>query len=188
MEPTTGISMEARTVPSLEYQAGITMGIAMVVHMENSMENSMGISVGIAPGISTGIVQGNQMRAPRAEPASLTGNELANALGVDLHVVEGIVHACSPGERLPPTAAEHAADFLRWLQAQPLISGNEVPSRLLEERLFPYYASISNAPRRGDRSRGTSLLSRVFSDVRLDDRVGPDRVGSSTTVYLIPSA
>jgi hypothetical protein len=119
-------------------------------------------------------------------PASSTGTELAEALGGDLFVVNGVVHACSPGTRPPPTTADHAAAFLRWLQAQSLFCGNEVPSRLLEERLFPYYASISKAP------QSWRSIARHFVDLpgvqrrQLDGRVGPDRIGSSATVYRIP--
>jgi hypothetical protein len=113
---------------------------------------------------------------------------LARALGIDFHLVEGIVHASEPGAPPPRTAADHAEAFLCWLQAQPPFPGNEVPARLIEHRLFPYFAAAKGIP------HSWRSVARYFANLhgvrrrQIDGRVGSDRSGSSTTVYLIPTA
>ena len=52
------------------------------------------------------------------------------------------MHACAPGALPPPAAADLARAFLSWLQEQPPFRGNEAPSHLMEQILYPHFVVL----------------------------------------------
>ena len=56
--------------------------------------------------------------------------------GVELHVVDGRLIACRPGEPPPLGVHQHAQAFLDWLKAHDKVPGNEVPVAIMENVLY----------------------------------------------------
>jgi hypothetical protein len=66
--------------------------------------------------------------------------------GVDLHVIDGRLIACRPGEPPPLSVREHAKAFLEWLKAHDKVPGNEVPVVILEHVLYWDFLQDANLP------------------------------------------
>jgi hypothetical protein len=56
--------------------------------------------------------------------------------GVELHVVDGRLIACRPGEAPPLGVRQHAQALLEWLRDHDKVPGNEVPVSILEHVLY----------------------------------------------------
>ena len=119
-------------------------------------------------------------------------SELERELDLDFHVVGGLVHACAPGTSPPLGATYVARAFLAWLQSRPPFPGNEVPARIIEDHLYPFFAETELEGM--DRSYSWRTIAVRFADLpgvkrrQRDGRVGSDRAGPSLIVYRIPAA
>ena len=99
--------------------------------------NGYGLSHGPAHGIRSGV--GNGFSPVGANGTGHGGTAIEQALGIKLHVIDGVVTPLPPGQEPPPNQREHAQAFLKWLQADQTFAGNEVPSELLEQELYPLF-------------------------------------------------
>ena len=119
--------------------AGEMSGPGTVVQGGNSPGN---VTV-VQPG-STTVVQ------PVVQAASdnmVQGGEPSGELfGVELHVVDGRLLACRPGEPPPLSVRQHTQTFLDWLQAHPKVPGNEVPVATLEHVLYWEFLWAADLP------------------------------------------
>lgn len=113
---------------------------------------------------------------------------LERELGVEFHVANGVLMAFSPGQGPPPTVEDHAKALLAWLQDQEKFVGNEVPSRTLEELLYPHMVK-----QRGWEAYAWKTVANRLAFLpgvrkrQADLRKGIQRVGSCPLVYYIPS-
>jgi hypothetical protein len=113
---------------------------------------------------------------------------LEQALGVELHVVDGVVVACEPGSGPPPSVQDHAKAFLTWLQGHAQIAGNEVPVKMLEDLLYPHFANeMGWQPLAWRTIAGAFVRLRGVKKRQRDCRGGDDdRSGPMPIVYRIP--
>jgi hypothetical protein len=108
-------------------------------------------------------------------------------LGVEFHVIDGVVVACKPGQPPPLEPIDHAEELLTWLQAQEQFMGLEVPSKTLEMMLYPHLAE-----RKRWKLFSWRLVAAEFcalpavSKRQWDRRSGDDRRGPAPIVYYIP--
>jgi hypothetical protein len=131
-----------------------------------------------------GTRHGQQQR--RSNGAS-HGSEIERALGLEFHIVDGLVLAYQPGHVPAPGAKEHAKGFLWWLQSQEHFPGNEVPARLLEDALYPLFCSVFGCDPYAWRTvAGHFRRLPGVKRRQYDGRTGGDRAGSMPTVYKIP--
>ena len=72
------------------------------------------------------------------EPGNVVqpGEEYGEPDGVELHVVDGRLIACRPGEPPPLSLRQHTEAFLEWLRDHPQVPGNEVPVAIMEHVLY----------------------------------------------------
>ena len=147
-----------------------------------------GVHYGFTEGTSDEPSDGKQHGYQRGKSNGAShGSEIEQALGVEFHVVEGLVLACQPGHVPEPGAKEHVAAFLSWLQRQEHFPGNEVPARLLEEALYPLFCSAAGWE--PFTWRTVAGLFRKLPGVKrrqVDGRTGGDRTGRMPVVYKIP--
>ena len=131
-----------------------------------------------------GIRHGNQQGQPNG---ASHGSEIEHALGLEFHIVDGLVLAYEPGQVPAPGAKEHAETFLRWLQSQDRFPGNEVPARLLENALYPLFCSSAGwEPYAWRTFSGHFRRLPGVKRRQYDGRTGADRTGSMPTIYKIP--
>ncbi len=131
-------------------------------------------------GVRHGYQQGQSNGASHA-------SEIEQALGLELHIVDGVVLAYQPGYAPAPDAKDQAAAFLRWLQSQDHFRGNEVPARLLQDGLYPLFCSSAGwEPYAWRRIAGHFRRLPGVKRRQYDGRTGSDRTGSMPTVYKIP--
>jgi hypothetical protein len=97
--------------------SGLAAGAGTVVQAGNSS--------GISPG-STPVVH--------SEPSGPV--QAGEQSGVELHVVDGRLIACRPGEPPPLSVRQHTEAFLAWLRAHDKVPGVEVPVAILERVLY----------------------------------------------------
>ena len=117
------------------------------------------------------------------------GSEIEQALGLEFHVVDGLVLAYRPGLGPAPRVKEHAEAFLRWLQAQEPFAGNEVQARLLEDALYPFFCSaVGWEPYAWRTVAGRFRRLPGVRRRQVDRRTGDDRTGYMPVVYKIPRA
>ena len=117
------------------------------------------------------------------------GSEIEQALGLEFHVVDGLVLAYQPGQGPTPGVKEHAKAFLRWLQTQEPFAGNEVQARLLEDALYPLFCSAAGwEPYAWRTVAGHFRLLPGVKRRQFDGRTGGDRTGRMPIVYKIPRA
>ena len=115
------------------------------------------------------------------------GTALEHELGVEFHLVNGVVEAFEPGQDPPQEPIDHAEDLLTWLQGQALFAGCWVPSKLLEERLYPYLAKKMDWTPYAWRTIATEFAALDGVARRQDDRRrGNRRIGPTPVVYYIP--
>ena len=69
---------------------------------------------------------------PVAEPGEPSGIPS----GIELHIVDGRLLACNPGEPPPLSVREHTKAFLEWLRDHEKAPGVEVPVAVLEHVLY----------------------------------------------------
>ena len=147
-----------------------------------------GFTEGTSDGSSDGQQHGTRHGYQQGQANGVShGSEIEQALGLEIHVVDGLVLAYQPGHRPKPDAKEHAEAFLRWLQGQEHFPGNEVQARLLEDALYPLFCSVAGwdpyawRTVAGHFGRLPGVKRRQY-----DGRTGGDRTGSMPTVYKIP--
>ena len=143
--------------------------------------NGYGLGHGPAYGIKNGIGNGFSPGS-----ANGTGRETAieQELGVRLHVIDGVVTPLPPGQEPAPSQREHAQEFLRWLQADETFAGNEVPSSLLEEGLYPLFCEAAGFERHSWRQVAHELKKLPGVKCRQLDRRNTGQ--PSCMVYRIP--
>jgi hypothetical protein len=107
--------------------------------------NSSGLTGGEQSGLGAAIQGGNSpgnvavaqpggTTVAHVEPESMVqGGEPS---GVELHVVDGRLIACRPGEPPPLSVRQHTQAFLDWLKAHDKVPGVEVPVAILEHNLY----------------------------------------------------
>lgn len=95
------------------------------------------IQGGNSPG-NVAVVQPGSTTVVHPEPDNLVqgGEPSGEPSGVDLHVVDGRLIACRPGEPPPLSVRQHTQAFLDWLKAHDKVPGNEVPVVVLEHVLY----------------------------------------------------
>lgn len=148
---------------------------------------------GVQHGAHDGNQDGDQHGAPNGKSngtqhGTQHGTPLEQALGVEFHVVNGVVVACEPGQEPPLEPVDHAEELLIWLQGQEQFVDYEVPSTLLEKMLYPYLAEQRGWELYAWRTVATEFAA--LDGVRkrqLDLRSGIDRTGPTPPiVYYIP--
>jgi hypothetical protein len=148
------------------------------------------ITNGISDEPSHGKQHGTRHGHHQGQPSGAShGSAIEDALGLEFHIVDGVVLACEPGHVPAPGAVEHAWAFLRWLQRQDHFPGNEVPARLLEDALYPLFCSAAGWEPYAWRTVAGRF--RRLPGVRrrqVDRRTGDDRTGYMPVVYKIPRA
>jgi hypothetical protein len=111
--------------------------------------NSSGLTGGLRDGETLGpgtVIQGGNVPSNEAvaQPGSdstvqdgkPSGDPDGQQSGVELHVVDGRMIACRPGERPPLSVREHTQVFLEWLRDHEKVPGVEVPVAILEHTLY----------------------------------------------------
>jgi hypothetical protein len=89
---------------------------------------------------------------PEPEGVAQSGEEYEEPSGVELHVVDGRLIACRPGEPPPLSVREHTQMFLEWLRAHDKVPGVEVPVALMEHVLYWDFLRETGLPMRSWRT------------------------------------
>lgn len=162
------------------YQNGTRDGITDGVHNGFTEGTSDDSSDGHQHGTRHGYQQGNPNGARQV-------TDIEQALGLEFHLVDGLVLAYQPGHRPNPHAKDHAVAFLRWLQSEDRFPGNEVPARLLQDGLYPLFCSSAGwEPYAWRTIAGHFKCLPGVKRRQYDGRTGGDRTGSMPIVYKIP--
>jgi hypothetical protein len=149
-------------------------------------------------GNQDGQCHGKQQAAPNGKSSGVhdgakdgashgTPTPLEQELGVEFHVVDGVVLAFCAGDLPPSTAYDHAETLLNWLQGQEQFEGNEVLSKMLEHLLYPHLAK-----QMGWKPYAWRTVATYFANLpgvrrrQVDRRSGIGRVGPTPVVYYIP--
>jgi hypothetical protein len=101
--------------------------------------------------------------------------------GVELHVVDGRLIACRPGEPPPLSVRQHTLAFLDWLRAHDKVPGNEVPVAILERVLYWEFLRETGLPMKPWRAVSDILaklpgVKRYQADWRSPTGEGPTPV------------
>jgi hypothetical protein len=171
-----GPQLGQRDGPENGFHEGGRHGHPQGVHDRNQDGQANAFTNGKSNGIQHGVQSGESHGVP-----------LQQELGVEFHVDNGVVEPCEPGQQQPLEPVDHAADLLTWLQGQELFVGCWVPSKLLEERLYPYLASKMGWTPYAWRTIASKLVDLDGVERRQDDRRrGIHRIGPAPVVYYIP--
>jgi hypothetical protein len=125
--------------------------------------NSSGLTGGDTSGLGAvtqgGNSPGNEAVAhPGLESTAQGVDASGDPFGVDLHVVDGRLIACRPGEPPPLSLRQHTRAFLDWLRAHPKVPGNEVPVTLLDDVLYWDFLHETGLPMKSWRAVSDTLV------------------------------
>jgi hypothetical protein len=98
-------------------------------------------TAGLDAAIQGGNTPGNDTVAQPGSDSTVQGVQQSEfpavqQSGVELHVVDGRLIACRPGEPPPLSVREHTQAFLEWLRDHEKVPGVEVPVAILEHTLY----------------------------------------------------
>jgi hypothetical protein len=116
-----------------EFTAGSEGGLTSGFTAGSEGGLTSGLSAGEASG-SGGVAQPGS--TPAVHPESGSTVHPGEPSGVELHVVDGRLIACRPGEPPPLSVREHTQAFLGWLKVHDKVPGVEVPVTTLEHFLY----------------------------------------------------
>jgi hypothetical protein len=103
---------------------------------------------------------------------------------VDLHVVDGRLIACRPGEPPPLSIREHTKLFLRWLKAHDQVPGVEVPVAILEHVLYWDFLRGASLPPKPWRAVIDTLVSMGVRKYQADWRDTLEPGGTPVVVKI----
>jgi hypothetical protein len=123
----------------------------------------------------------------QSEPESMAqGGELSGELsGVELHVVDGRLIACKPGEPPPLSVRQHTQVFLEWLRAHEKVPGNEVPVALMADVLYWDFLGDTGLPMKSWRTVSDILAKLPGVDKYQADWRDPAGRGPTPIVFKI---
>ena len=154
--------------------AGETSGPGAVVQGGNS------------PGNVAVVQPGSTTVAQVAPDSMVQGGEPSGELsGFELHVVDGRLIACRPGELPPLSLRAHTRAFLNWLQAHPKVPGNEVPVATLEHVLYWEFLWAADLPMKPWRAVLGTLVKLGVRKYQADWR---DPAGDGATPVVVKIA
>ena len=105
--------------------------------------------------------------------------------GVELHVVDGRLIACRPGERPPLSLRQHTEAFLEWLRDHPMVPGNEVPVSTMEHVLYWDFLCDTGLPMKSWRAVGDVLMKLRGVEKYQADWRNPAGEGPTPMVFKI---
>ena len=113
------------------------------------------------------------------------GPQCGSSGDIELHVVDGRLIACGPGEPPPLSLHQHAKAFLEWLRDHEKVPGNEVPVAVMETVLYPTFTRETGLPMQHWRAV-SAILEKLpgVKKYRADWR-GSDRIGDAPMVFKV---
>jgi len=152
--------------------------------------NSSGLTGGLGTAIQGGNAPGNVAVAQpgsttvaHPEPESMVQGGVH--FGVELHVVDGRLIVCRPGERPPLSLRQHTEAFLEWLRDHPMVPGNEVPVSTMEHVLYWDFLCDTGLPMKSWRAVGDVLAKLRGVEKYQADWRNPAGEGPTPMVFMI---
>jgi len=137
---------------------------------------------GSSPG-NVAVAQPGSTTVAHPEPESMVQGGVH--FGVELHVVDGRLIVCRPGERPPLSLRQHTEAFLEWLRDHPMVPGNEVPVSTMEHVLYWDFLCDTGLPMKSWRAVGDVLMKLRGGEKYQADWRNPAGEGPTPMVFKI---